>query len=100
MAESWRAFLKNEATDSLENKGPGCGKVRNEATVGGERKASVGSRQWAVGSDKQASWQWGIVTRKNLFLGSRSHDVIENAMAGETARSESRDVYENKGFFM
>jgi len=29
--------LKNEATDLIENKGRGSGKVRNEATVGGQK---------------------------------------------------------------
>ena len=37
-----RGFLKNEATDFVENKGSGFVWVRNEATV-------EGSRQWAEG---------------------------------------------------
>jgi hypothetical protein len=38
----FEADLKNEATDFVENKGPGLGKVRNEATN------SVVSRQSSV----------------------------------------------------
>jgi len=37
----WRlkavSFLKNEATDLIENKGSGGGKIRNEATVSGQK---------------------------------------------------------------
>jgi len=30
------------------------------------------------------------------FLGTRSHDVVENTMTAETMQLESHDVYENK----
>ena len=42
-----RAFLKNEATDLHENKGPSLGTNRNEATVESGRQLAEGSRQKA-----------------------------------------------------
>jgi hypothetical protein len=49
MAES---FLKNEATDLIDNKGSPPGGIRNEPTSGGEK--GVGSRQKAVNKRRQA----------------------------------------------
>jgi len=38
-------FLKNEATDLLDNKGSASAEIRNEATVEGSRQPAVGSQQ-------------------------------------------------------
>jgi hypothetical protein len=43
-----RAFLKNEATDLIENKGSALGGVRNEATVGERRKSAGGKHRGIV----------------------------------------------------
>ena len=39
-------FLKNEATDLLDNKGSALGKIRNEATVGARRRGSDPKTRW------------------------------------------------------
>ncbi|MGO9268876.1 MAG: hypothetical protein ACLQOO_01200 [Terriglobia bacterium] len=50
MAESCkrRAFLKNEATDLLDNKGSALGEIRNEATVFGSEAGWQKARRRAV----------------------------------------------------
>ena len=49
------AFLKNEATDLLENKGSALAKIGNEATVEGSRRSAVGSRQSPQAADPATS---------------------------------------------
>jgi len=39
-------FLKNEATDLYENKGPGLGRIRNEATVDRQFSGTYGDDGW------------------------------------------------------